>query len=182
MYLIITASPNKDGLTAACGQSAFEGIDSAGGATKIVDISAAGLESCRICGDGWGTCRGDGQCVIQDGFAGLQEEIRAAQGLVLVTPVYWGQPSERMQYFLCRFRRCESFFRENGAANGKPVDIVAAAGGSGNGTVSCLQEMESWCRHVGAVPRERFGVTRFNREPMLAAIRDAGKRMAQETN
>ena len=179
MHLVITASPNADGLTAACGKSAYEGILSAGGAAKIADISAIGLESCRICEDGWGTCRSAAKCVIQDGFAELQAEIRAAKGLVLVTPVYWGQPSERMQYFLCRFRRCESLFREDGAAKGKPVDLIAAAGGSGNGTAPCLLEMESWCRHVGAIPRERIGVTRFNRAPMLTAIRDAGARLAQ---
>jgi putative protein kinase ArgK-like GTPase of G3E family len=34
MYIIITASPNADGLTAACGKAALAGITGAGGEGK----------------------------------------------------------------------------------------------------------------------------------------------------
>jgi len=36
MYIIITASPNTDGLTAACGKAAFDGIVDAGGEAEII--------------------------------------------------------------------------------------------------------------------------------------------------
>ena len=176
MYLIITASPNADGLTAACGQAALEGIASANGKVELIDISAGGLEPCRICGNGWGICRNGSKCVIDDMLGGVQAKIRESEGIMLVTPVYYGQPSERMKYFLDRFRRCETFTRDSSAASYKQVDLIAAAGGSGNGTATCLAEMEHWCRHVGATARERIGVTRFNREKALEVIRDAGAR------
>jgi len=178
MFLIITSSPNADGLTAACGKAALEGIISAGGEAEIVDISVQKLEACRICGDGWGTCRNGDKCVISDCFGELQKKIRAAEGLFLVTPVYYGQPSERMKYFMDRFRRCEASGSE-GAASGKQVNLVAAAGGSGNGTATCLAEMEQWSRHVGAIPQERIGITRFNRNAVLSVIRDAGARQVK---
>jgi multimeric flavodoxin WrbA len=179
MYIIITASPNKDGLTAACGKAMYEGITQAGGDCEIVDISQSKLAPCLICNDGWGSCFGTASCVIKDGLADLQGKIREAQGVVLVTPVYWGQPSEHMKYFLDRFRRCEAFHEGGSVAAGKQVDLIAAAGGSGNGTATALVEMENWCRHVGAIAKERIGVTRFNRVPMLAMIRDAGRRFVQ---
>lgn len=179
MYLIITASPNTDGLTATCGQAVFEGIASADGIAEVIDISHAKLEPCRICGNGWGTCRDFAKCVVDDMLGELQSKIRSADGIILVTPVYWGQPSERMKYFLDRFRRCEAFNREGSAAKGKQIDLIAAAGGSGNGTATCLVEMENWCRHVGAIPQERIGINRFNREPMLEAIRNAGARLVR---
>ena len=179
MYIIITASPNRDGLTAACGIAALEGITEAGGIAEVFDISAAGLEPCRICGDGWGTCREKGQCIIDDMLPELQAAISGAEGVILVTPVYWWQPSERMKYFLDRFRRCEAFNQSGGAVFGKNVHLIAAAGGSGNGTAQCLDEMERWCRHVGAVPQERIGVTRFNRAFMLPAVKDAAARMVK---
>ena len=177
MYIIITASPNTDGLTAACGKAAMDGITGAGGTAELIDISGEKLEPCQICGNGWGSCRTDATCVIPDILAELQEKIRGAGGVILVTPVYWGQPSERMKYFLDRFRRCEAFSHEGSAAKGKQIDLVAAAGGSGNGTAACLAEMEAWCRHVGAIPKDRIGVTRFNRGPMLAVITDMAARL-----
>jgi len=179
MFIIITASPNANGLTAACGKAALEGIEKAGGTAELIDISAAKLEPCRICGDGWGPCRESGKCVIDDGLSGLQAKIRDSEGVFLVTPVYWWQPSERMGYFLNRFRRCEAFNKSDGAASGKQINLVAAAGGSGNGTAPCLSEMEQWCRHVSAVPQERIGVTRFNREAMLSVITDAAARLVK---
>ncbi len=179
MYLIITASPNKDGLTAACGESARTGIEGTGGAAELLDISALGLEPCRICRNGWGTCHGKGTCVIGDCLPAIQEKIRDAQGIFLVTPVYFGQPSERMKYFCDRLRRCEAFREGGSLAKGKQISLVAAAGGSGNGTAPCLHEMEAWCRQIHAVPQERIGITRFNRGAMLQAIENAGARMVR---
>ncbi|MCL2059763.1 MAG: flavodoxin family protein [Oscillospiraceae bacterium] len=180
MFVIITSSPNADGLTAACGRAALDGVQGAGGEAELIDISAAKLEACRICGNGWGSCRNESVCVINDILGELQAKIRASEGVILVTPVYYGQPSERMKYFLDRFRRCEaSSGQSGGAARGKQIDMVAAAGGSGNGTATCLAEMEQWCRHVGATPQERIGVTRFNRRAALETVRDAGERMVK---
>lgn len=48
MYIIITSSPNKDGLTAACGKAAYDGITGAGGEAEIIDISELKLQPCRI--------------------------------------------------------------------------------------------------------------------------------------
>lgn len=179
MFIIITASPNADGLTASCGKAAITGIESAGGEAELIDISAAKLEPCRVCGDGWGICRETANCMIDDILSELQSKIRASEGVILITPVYFWQPSERMKYFLDRFRRCEGFNNNDSAAAGKQIDLIAAAGGSGNGTAACLTEMEQWCRHVGAIPQERIGVTRFNRGPMLQAIEDAAGRLVK---
>jgi len=179
MYIIITASPNTDGLTAACGKAAYDGITGAGGDAEIFDISALKLEPCLVCGNGWGSCRGQGKCVIDDSFQVIQEKIKDADGIFIVTPVYWGQPSERMKYFCDRLRRCEAIRQGGGWTVGKQINIIAAAGGSGNGCPTCLAEMEIWCRHMKAIPQERIGITRFNREPMLKVIEDSGARMVR---
>ena len=84
-----------------------------------------------------------------------------------------------MKYFLDRFRRCEAFNKDGSAAKGKQIDLIAAAGGSGNGTATCLAEMEMWCRHVGAIPKDRIGVTRFNREIMMKNITDMAVRLVK---
>ncbi|MDR0858919.1 MAG: flavodoxin family protein [Oscillospiraceae bacterium] len=182
MYHVITSSPNKDGLTAAAGQAAIDGITSAGGSAELIDISdpAQILEPCRVCGNGWGTCRNTAKCVIEDKILEkIQLTIKDSKGVFIITPVYFGQSSERMKYFIDRYRRCEAFRQGGSWAAGKQFNLVAAAGGSGNGTASCLVELENWARHVGAVPQERIGITRFNRETVLKVIEDAGARLVK---
>ena len=188
MYIIIAASPNKGGLTEACGKAAYDGITGAGGKAEVIDICAEKLKPCLNCGNsttvfgiidkGWGSCFGKAVCTINDVMADLQVKIRESEGLILVSPVYFGQPSEFMQYFMDRFRRLEVFNEEKcSAAKNKAVDLIAAAGGSGNGTVPCLTEMEIWCRQVGALLKDRIGITRFNREIMLQEITSSAARM-----
>ena len=191
MYIIVTASPNKDGLTAACGKAAYEGITLAGGEAEIIDLCEKKLKPCVLCGTselvfgivdkGWGSCFEKAVCTINDIMADLQVKIREAKGFILITPVYFGQPSEPMKYFLDRFRRLEVFNKEKGsAAKNKVVDMIAAAGGSGNGTATCLVEMENWCRHLDALPKDRIGITRYNKELMLQEITASASRMVKE--
>jgi multimeric flavodoxin WrbA len=177
MYLVITASPNKAGLTAACGRAALLGIERSGKVGELVDLCDLKIQACLVCGDGWGICRKEHRCVIDDGLTSLQERLKEAEGLILVTPVYWGQQSERLKYFSDRLRRCEAPKGDASILAGKKINLVAAAGGTGNGTVSCLTDMELWCRHLRAIPFERIGVTRFNRDEMLAVIEKASKEL-----
>ena len=179
MYLIITASPNANGLTASCGRAALHGIEQAGKNGEIVDLCALKIQACLVCGNGWGSCRNEHRCVIDDGFGTLQTRLWEAEGLVLVTPVYWWQQSERMKFFCDRLRRCEAMKGDESILAGKKINLVAAAGGTGNGTVQCLAEMEMWCRHLRAIPSERIGVTRFTREAMLSVIEKASIELAK---
>ena len=178
MHYVISASPNADGLTAACAEAAARGIEGAGGSAARLDLCALKIKGCMVCGNGWGTCRESHACCIEDGLREMQIDLSECEGLFLVTPVYWGMPSERMKSFMDRFRRCEAIRGEEGALAGKRVNLVAAAGGSGNGTVTCLADMENWCRHLRAIPHHRLGVTRFNREGLLSAIEAAGAESA----
>ena len=181
MILIVSASPNRDGLTADCATAAMTAIRSAGGTVQLADLYAEGVRSCQTCGNGWGLCRRERRCFIDDCLPSLVHRFSECKSFILVTPVYWGQPSEPMQRFLGRFRRCQNAMLSDkpGAAQDKRADLIAAAGGSGNGTVTCLAEMELWCRHVGAVPLERIGVNRFNRDEMLTMIAKNAERMVK---
>jgi multimeric flavodoxin WrbA len=179
MYMVITASPNSNGLTAACGRAALKGIESAGKAGEITDLCEEKIQACLVCGDGWGSCRDEHRCVIDDGLAGIAARLAEAEGAVFITPVYWWQQSERMKYFCDRLRRCEAPKGDGSIMSGKMVNLVAAAGGTGNGTVPCLTDMELWCRHMRAIPFERIGVTRFTREETLISIEKASVALVQ---
>ncbi len=168
--LVLSSSPNTHGLTAACARAAVEGARDAGADTREIRINDSGIGLCKACGSGWGTCQSEHRCQTQDGFQAVHREAIEADALVLVTPVYWGEMSESAKAFTDRLRRCEATAGENSRLKEKPVIAVAAAGGSGNGLVSCLAGMERLIQHVGARRFDMITVNRWNREYKIRAI------------
>jgi multimeric flavodoxin WrbA len=177
--LVFSASPNKDGLTAACAAAAVKGAVFAGGQAVEVRLNDLQIGKCQACDDGWGTCREEHTCKLQDDFQGLQERVRQADAYVLVTPVYWGEMSESSKAFTDRLRRCEATRNEESGLFNKPVIAVAAAGGSGNGMITCLASMERWIEHVRARKFDLIPVNRWSREYKLEAIRAAAQAMVK---
>lgn len=177
--MVITSSPNKDGLTAACGKAALEGAKEGGAEVTVVDLNSLNVGICHACGNGWGPCLQDHECQVKDSFQELHQSMKEYNGFVIVTPVYWGDLSESAKAFFDRLRRCEAWKNEEGVLQEKPVISVAAAGGSGNGVVSCLTSMERLLMHVKAERFDFIGITRKNRGYKLDAIKYAAKEMAE---
>lgn len=177
--LVLSSSPNKDGLTAACAAAAVEGARQAGGHAEEVRLNDLQIGMCQACDNGWGTCLKDHECQVEDDFQALHGRTCQADAYVLVTPVYWGEMSESAKAFTDRFRRCEATRGEQSCLNGKPVLAVAAAGGSGGGMISCLTSMERWIRHVHAKVWDLLPVNRWSRSYKLVAIREAAKAMVE---
>jgi multimeric flavodoxin WrbA len=180
--IIIQTSPNDDGLTAACAAAAAAGARQAGAQVEEVRLNDAQVGMCQACERGWGTCLAQHACQVQDGFQALHERITAADGLVLVTPVYWGEMSESAKALTDRLRRCEATrSRDAGGSllTGKPFLAVAAAGGSGNGTITCLGSMERWAQHCGARVFDLITVNRWTRDNKLACIQAAAEAIAK---
>ena len=180
--IVISSSPNKDGLTTACARAAARGIRSAGGKAEEVRLNDLNISMCQACNDGWGTCLPEHRCQVEDDFQALHERLSSVDGLVLVTPVYWGDLSESAKTFTDRLRRCEAT-RERGQSIlfEKPVIAVAAAGDSGNGMITCLLSLERWIQHIQARVFDLIPVNRWSRAYKLAAIRAAGKAMVDES-
>ena len=109
------------------------------------------------------------------GVQALHARVCEADALILVTPVYWGEMSESAKALTDRLRRCEATQRDSSCIAGKPVIAVAAAGGSGNGTITCLLSMERWIQHVRAKVWDLIPVKRWTREYKLTAIREAAR-------
>ncbi|MCU0520894.1 MAG: flavodoxin family protein [Anaerolineae bacterium] len=173
--LVIHTSPNHEGLTAACAAAAAEGARAAGSEVEEVRLNDLGVGLCQACNNGWGTCRTEHECQVEDGFQALHAQTCAADALVLVTPVYWGEMSESAKAFTDRFRRCEATRGEASCLAGKYVLAVAAAGGSGGGMITCLASMERWINHIRARVWDLIPVNRWSREYKLTAIREAAQ-------
>jgi multimeric flavodoxin WrbA len=183
--MILTCSPNREGLTAACGKAATEGIEAAGGDAVVVRLNDLNIGKCQACNNGWGTCLKEHRCQVEDDFQALHKTVGEVDGYVIVTPVYLWDMSESLKTFFDRLRRCEFTAAREGSSDfeAKPFVCVAAAGGTGNGTVNCLASMERVMVHMNHTRPEKFeyiGVTRRTRGYILEAIRAAGQNLVSE--
>jgi len=170
----LQASPNEDGLTASMAKRALAGAEAAGAETELLHLCQLELASCRACETGWGQCRRDGTCVIEDDLATVRAKMTAADGIVVATPVYFGDVAEVLKAFFDRLRRCHFGGPEEERLSGKSVLGIAAAGGSGGGGPTCLVSMERYYAHMGMRAFDQMIVTRRSRDYMLEAAERAG--------
>ncbi len=178
--IVISASPNTDGLTAACAAAAVEGAQRSGGRAEEVRLNDLDVGMCQACDNGWGPCLKEHVCQVEDDFQALHARVVEADGCVLVSPVYWHEMSESAKAFTDRLRRCEAPRGPESGLHSKPVIAVAAAGGSGNGMITCLASMERWIQHMRARVYDLLPVNRWSREYKLTAIREAARTMVDE--
>lgn len=178
--MIILSSPNKNGLTAACGEQAQQGCVDSGAEAVVIRLNDLNIGMCHACNEGWGTCRDKHICQIKDDFQELHAKMKEIDGFVFITPVYWWDMSESAKAFMDRVRRCESRKNEDQYLTGKGVISVAAAGGTGNGIISCLATMERFADHVKAVKYDFIGVTKRNKGYKLKSIYEAVKSMGEK--
>jgi multimeric flavodoxin WrbA len=187
--LIITCSPNKDGLTENCGRVAKQGIEDGQGEAILIRLNDLALSKCEACNNGWGSCQEKGICQVKDDFQALHKQIGEADGFVVITPVYWWDMSESAKALFDRLRRCEAM-KNNNRVKGKPFICIAAAGGTGVGTINCLASMERVFLHMNNLQffdlssaiYDFIGVTQKNRSYMLEAIRAASEKMLKWTD
>ncbi len=179
MIMIVTSSPNKDGLTAACGEQAKLGALEAGIEAEVISLNHLSIGMCQACGNGWGTCLKEDYCQVKDDFQDLYSRMKSMKGFIVITPVYYWDFSESAKAFLDRVRRCEGFKRENHYLKGKPFINVAAAGGSGTGCIPCLTNMEKFVDHVKGEKFDAIGITKKSRDYKLKTIFEASKALVR---
>ena len=146
----ISGSRNPEGQTARAIRAFNIGVEAQGGEVKVVHLPEQAIERCRQCdSDGWGRCRDGSGCVIDDDFEKTVDEIIDADGVVLVTPVYFSDLAESLRSFLDRLRRVA---RKRGGMTGiesKPAVCLCVAGGGGGGAPSCAVQMEKIATTIG---------------------------------
>jgi multimeric flavodoxin WrbA len=180
--LVITGNPKKGGLCQAVTEEILRGAREGGAEAEVLKVDK--LERCHVCGDGWGSCREQHRCAFgEDGFNKAQEAVKKAELLCFITPVYWGEMAEGIKCFFDRLRRCEAAKRFNGREGdsilaGKQTLLAASPGGTGNGALSCLEQMDRFCRHTGAVIFDYISVNRWNNDYKKQAAYAAAKAMA----
>lgn len=109
--------------------------------TDIINLKDHQLEHCRAC-DVCGKKKDTGQfidCVIQDDMKAILESMKAADGFLVATPVYFGLASDIFSKFVTRFRlvRHQDFALVN-----RTIGIIAIAGRRSGGAETAI--ISSW--------------------------------------
>ncbi|MDR3278726.1 MAG: flavodoxin family protein [Oscillospiraceae bacterium] len=182
-YLILSGNPKDDGLCKSAEDEIARGARDGGAVVERLTFER--LVRCQVCGDGWGLCRKENRCAFGgDGFDAAQSAVREADRLCIITPTYWAELAESLKCFLDRLRRCEFGMGSdaNGALAGKPILLVASPGGSGNGAITCLDQMGRFCQHTGAKVFDHIIINRWNCDYKRAATYAAARAMAEGRN
>jgi multimeric flavodoxin WrbA len=183
--LVLSGSRNRQGKTARAIEAVNRGISAAGGSAEVIFLTEKKLERCRQCEkDGWGICRSEGRCIIEDDFAPIVDRLLAADLVVFATPVYFADLSESMRGFLDRFRRIrfpKMMAERRGAPGpfpptpGPPAMGLCYAGGSGNGTTNCAANLERILQACGIDVVDVVLTRRQNIEAKLPMLELAGR-------
>jgi NAD(P)H-dependent FMN reductase len=183
--LILSGSRNREGQTARAIDAIRQGISDAGGESECLFLPELNLERCRQCDpDGWGLCRKEGRCIIEDDFPSIVKKIEAADVVVFANPVYFGDLSESMRGFLDRFRRIRFSRnmppvrggpRPGPVEPGTPAIGLCYAGGSGFGTISCCANLERILQISGFDVVDMIPARRQNLEFKLPLLELVGK-------
>jgi len=154
----------------------LKGIRAEGGDAELVHLNGLDVKPCIACDGGWGKCRSEGICIIEDDFEKLRSKIKEADAVVFATPVYWHDLSESAKVFLDRLRRCETYKGFKDFA-GKRAIGIASAGGSGRGAVRALYNLEDYLRRLGFEIFDLVAVTQLSKDHKLEMLEKAGRRL-----
>jgi len=180
--LVIMGSPRKNGNSTILAEEAVKGARRAGAEVEIVRLRDMTIRPCLACE----SCRRKGAkgCVQDDSMILLYPKLRAADALVIASPVYWFTMSAQVKLLMDRLY---AFGAEKGyALEGKSIGIIltfADADPFSSGAVNALRAFQDAFAFIGA-PIEgmvygsasRAGEVRGNKA-LLKDARALGKKL-----
>ena len=179
--LIVSGSRNPHGQTARAAAALLEGLRGRGADGETVFLPELSIERCRQCDQaGWGACREEGRCAIEDDFVAVVDKLKRADAAVFATPVYYGDLSESMRAFLDRLRRTCMHEAGKKPLAGKPAVGICVAGGGGGGAPSCAVSLERILGICGFDVFDMVPVRRQNLELKVQLLRATGNWLAAQ--
>ena len=118
--------PHKKGNTATLLENVLEGARAAGHETRRIDVAGMDIRPCKGCL----ACKTKQQgCVQKDDMAGVLEAVRAADILILASPMYWWNLAGPLKNTVDRFFSLPFYAaKETSAFAGKKLMLVMTSG------------------------------------------------------
>ena len=176
---VITGSRNSKGQTAKATRALIQGLKDEGVKTEEFFLAKMKIERCRQCDEnGWGICRTEGKCIIEDDFKMLVDKIKDSEVIVFATPVYFSDLSESLRAFLDRLRRTCMHEAGKRGIEGKRCMGICVAGGGGGGAPECTVRLEKVLRTCGFDLVDVIPLRRQNLDEKLSILKSIGKSFA----
>src|SRR5512140_46249 len=147
--LIVTSSPRPRGNSTLLAAEAARGAGEAGAEVRMVSLAGLSLGPCRAC-DG---CRKPGAkgCVQDDDLGPLNDDLRAADALLIASPVYWFTMSALAKIFMDRlYVFGAKGYRE---LKGKRIGVILTSGDGdprSSGAVNAMGAFKDAFAYLGA--------------------------------
>lgn len=185
--LIVLGSPRKKGNSATLAAKLAEGAAAMGAQTETIYLNGLDIKPCQGCGK----CQRKSAkgCVIQDDMIPLHAKLKAADAVVLASPVYWFNLSAQIKIFIDRLYAVGVGPRN--IFQGKNFALVltyADADPFTSGAVNALRSFQDMCRYLeanieGMVYGSAWGAGEIkgNKDVMEQAVA-LGKHLASKTS
>jgi len=135
----IIASPRKKGNTNTIVEAMVEGAKKNGKDVKVYHLNTlSNAKGCQACMG----CKKAGKCIVEDDHAEILAAVRDAEGLIVSTPVYFGEACGQFRLLQDRFY---GFLGPNFVPNiapGKKCAVVVACGGGEAGAKALADKIE----------------------------------------
>jgi multimeric flavodoxin WrbA len=131
----VVGSPRTDGNTFYLVKNALKSAEAIGADTEIINLGSKEIEPCIACD----ICKATGECGIYDDMREIEEKLMESDGIIIGSPVYFGNVTSQLKMFIDRTRPLRGNFKLKDKVCG-----AIAVGGSRNGgqesTISAIHD------------------------------------------
>ena len=151
-------SPRKGGNTETLLNEAIRGT---GTDVRVFDLNEMDIRPCQNCGD----CEGTGECTIQDDMQEVALAIKAADRIILASPVFFSGVSAQAKTLIDRCQQfwCEKFLLKKPIPAGEHGrrGLFLVVGGMKNTTgIECAgATAEAWFRSISVSEHKTLAYT-----------------------
>jgi Multimeric flavodoxin WrbA len=131
----IVGSPRRNSNTETLVKEALQSAQEAGAETELIRLANVEIEPCVACD----ICKATGECAIYDDMGEILAKITESHGLIMGSPVYFGNVTSQLKILIDRSRPLRMDFKLKDKVGG-----AIATGGSRNGgqetTIAAIHE------------------------------------------
>jgi len=145
--VVVNGSPRPKGNTSILAERLCSGVCDGGASVDVFRLNDLTIRPCQACGACGQSI--EANCVIDDDMQLIYSAIRAADSLVIASPIYWWSVSAQTKLFV---DRCEALGGPEGSAlRDKSIGVILVYGGKdavSSGAVNAIRAFQDAFRYL----------------------------------